>query len=193
MVDDTPEKLRAQPFSLVAAPTYNYPLGPSLPTYKAQLDAFLLALVAVLYHLECESNIAGYIRAGDWNIVKSPAKLQACRAKGVDLLQSAGVLIAAEGRGPIQTPAPMRGSDVTRLRAGRATPSSSSSLGALGGPFSNAGVTSDTDNGDTTEDSIDGDSPDSEQEANQPAANGAENARELQARRDRAREWRRRL
>jgi hypothetical protein len=28
MVDDTPAKLRAQPYSLVAAPTFDYPLAP---------------------------------------------------------------------------------------------------------------------------------------------------------------------
>jgi hypothetical protein len=58
MVDDTPSKLRAQPDTLIAAPTFDYPLDPSPEASRAMLDTFLRGLVGRLDELSAKSNFA---------------------------------------------------------------------------------------------------------------------------------------
>lgn len=107
MVDDTPSKLRAQPYSLIAAPSYTYPFGPgSILTSRSLWDQFLLSLVGMLDALAAESNFAGYIKEMRWyekddgtNEVQSPGELRRRRNEGLDVLKRAGVPVEAEGRG----------------------------------------------------------------------------------------------
>ncbi|GAA5987249.1 hypothetical protein JCM10908_001878 [Rhodotorula pacifica] len=166
MVDDTPSKLRAQPYSLVAAPTFDYPLAPSIPTAKAQSDYFLLSLVGILFQLETESNFAEYIKSHGWNAVMKWDEMSKWRNKGVQLLQKDDILVAAEGRGLLPG-----------LRASvnepgyRTAKQDAASFGSTT-PAMGAGVASDTDHSDSTADSIDGDQDDSEEEANKPWVDG---------------------
>ncbi|GAA6010781.1 hypothetical protein JCM10207_005839 [Rhodosporidiobolus poonsookiae] len=143
MVDDTPSKLRAQPSTLIAAPTYDYPLAPSPATSAAQLDTFLLALAGMLDVLALETNFANYIDGEGWNKVMEEEEIGKWAKKGVQLLKKAGIMIAAEGRGLLP-----------------GVESSGDSLAALR-RASISDVNSDTDNDDDSSSSSSGSSKDS--------------------------------
>ncbi|GAA5984558.1 hypothetical protein JCM11641_006548 [Rhodosporidiobolus odoratus] len=103
MVDDTPSKLRAHPDTLIAAPTYDYPLAPGPQATTAQTDTFLLALVAMLEDIEHETNTSNYIKGVGWNAVPKDDKEEADLVKrGLDILDKDGIAVAAEGRGLIK-------------------------------------------------------------------------------------------
>ncbi|GAA5872437.1 hypothetical protein JCM3774_004521 [Rhodotorula dairenensis] len=189
MVDDTPSKLRAQPYSLIAAPTFDYPLAPSIASVRAKLDVFLLALVGILYRLETESNMANYIKSHQWNRVMSNGDLAEWRIRGVGLLDQDGILVAAEGRGLL--PGLRPSVNEPGYRTAKAVLPAPMPLHPNGVPSQapNVGVTSDTDSSDTTTGSIDGDQDDSEEEANKPATNLGESRAYIQRRRDRAQRW----
>lgn len=190
MVDDTPAKLRAQPYSLVAAPTFDYPLAPSVSTVRVQIDSFLLTLVGFLFKLETESNMANYIKSHKWYQVMNVNERVEWRIKGVQLLNQDGILVAAEGRGLLPGISPSVNDPGYRTaKSSPATPLTRSALESVA-PALNAGVSSDTDRSDTTSGSVDGEQDDSEEEANKPAANTTESPRYTQFRRDRARSWR---
>ncbi|GAA5832605.1 hypothetical protein JCM11251_001384 [Rhodosporidiobolus azoricus] len=182
MVDDTPSKLRAQPSTLIAAPTYDYPLDPSPYTTTAQLDIFLLALVAMLDEIEPETNFVEYIgREKRWNEVPGKKQVMELAMKGVKVLKKAGIPAAAEGRGLIEGVEPtLREAGVRTARTAppktaivvlppkstSALPSSGRStsrlftaaLLPLSKDYKKPGVTSDTDN--TTSSSVNGDTTD---------------------------------
>ena len=99
MVDDTPSKLRAQPSSLIAAPTYDYPLGPSTYTVASQLDGFLLALADMLDELAPQSNFANFISRAGWNKVLGRVDMTDKRNAGIELLERARIPVEAEARG----------------------------------------------------------------------------------------------
>ncbi|BGP25580.1 hypothetical protein JCM10295v2_004508 [Rhodotorula toruloides] len=107
MVDDTPSKLRAQPYSLIAAPSYFYPFGPgSIQTNRSLMDKFLLALVGMLSTLIGESNFAAFIKQVRWfekdegsHEVASASEMRRWRNEGLEVLRKAGVPVEAEGRG----------------------------------------------------------------------------------------------
>ncbi|GAA5862131.1 hypothetical protein JCM1840_001653 [Sporobolomyces johnsonii] len=174
MVDDTPSKLRANPDSLIAAPTYDYPLAPSIPTMSAQLDSFLLALVALLDELAPETNFANYIEMKGWNTVQGLDVLTDERKAGVKLLQKAGIAVAAEGRGVLPGTKPSvndpgyrtakstqsgNNPDISSFTLPSSATAASSSLtpSNLSRLPGAQDVTSDTDN-DSTDASVDGDS-----------------------------------
>lgn len=100
MVDDTPSKLRAQPDTLIAAPTFDYPLDPSPAASKAMLDTFLLQLIGMLDELAPETNFAHYISSEHWYEGVGARNAEFVR-KGVDILKGLGLAIDAEGRSPI--------------------------------------------------------------------------------------------
>jgi hypothetical protein len=102
MVDDTPSKLRAQPYTLVAAPTYDYPLVPSPSTSAALLDTFLLSLVGMLVDIEGESNFANFVKAEGWNLGLDEEEKERFERKGLRALKKAGVAVEADGRGPVE-------------------------------------------------------------------------------------------
>lgn len=154
MVDDTPAKLRAQPYSLIAAPTFDYPLAPSVPAVRAKLDAFLLALVGVLFQLETESNLANCIKSHNWNRVMNDAALADWRIRGIHLLDQDGILVAAEGRGLL--PGVRPSVNEPGYRTAKPVPAVAQAL--------HVGVTSDTDRSDTTASSTNGDTDDTEEE-----------------------------
>ena len=58
MIDDTPNKLRAQPDTLLNPPTFAFPSSPSKATEACQTDTFLLELAGALEELCLESNMA---------------------------------------------------------------------------------------------------------------------------------------
>ncbi|BGP33114.1 hypothetical protein JCM10296v2_004903 [Rhodotorula toruloides] len=107
MVDDTPSKLRAEPYSLIAAPSYYYPFGPgSIQTTRSSMDQFLLALVGMLSDLVGESNFAAYLKQMRWyvkdegeNEVQSAKELRRWMNEGLEVLRKAGVPVEIEGRG----------------------------------------------------------------------------------------------
>ncbi|BGP71373.1 hypothetical protein NBRC10513v2_004742 [Rhodotorula toruloides] len=107
MLDDTPSKLRAQPYSLIAAPSYYYPFGPgSVRTNRSLMDQFLLALVGMLSDLLGESNFAAYVKEMKWyekddgtNEVQSAKELRRWMNEGLEVLRKAGVPVEVEGRG----------------------------------------------------------------------------------------------
>lgn len=108
MVDDTPSKLRAQPYSLIVAPSFNYPLAPSSETCRYQLDTFLLQLVGQLDVLSTETNFADVISKERW--FESPGGRNAeFVQRGIRVLKTAGLAIEAEGRGGISTSRKSRG------------------------------------------------------------------------------------
>ncbi|KWU43720.1 hypothetical protein RHOSPDRAFT_34699 [Rhodotorula sp. JG-1b] len=190
MVDDTPTKLRAQPYSLIAAPTFDYPLAPSVSTVRAQVDSFLLTLVGFLFQLETESNMANYIKSHKWYEVMNVNERVEWRVKGLQLLNQDGILVAAEGRGLLPGISPSVNDPGYRTaKSIPATPLTRSALESVA-PALAAGVSSDTDRSDTTSGSVDGEQDDSEEEANKPAANTTESPKYTQFRRDRARSWR---
>ncbi|GAA5901988.1 hypothetical protein JCM8208_006656 [Rhodotorula glutinis] len=192
MVDDTPIKLRAQPSSLIAAPTYDYPLGPSTYTVAAQLDGFLLALADMLDELAPQSNFANFIGRSRWNKVLGRRDITDKRNAGIELLERARIPVEAEARGILPGTEPTRRKDQGGRTALSNTASSStrltsSSLAALSRAQPSA-VTSDTDNAapsddgfstdtDTTDASVDGDSDDAEDDAKRPARNSSSAAR----------------
>ncbi|GAA5890126.1 hypothetical protein JCM6882_009235 [Rhodosporidiobolus microsporus] len=183
MVDDTPSKLRAQPDTLIAAPTFDYPLDPSPYTHTALLDTFLLALVGMLDEVAPETNFANYVGVEKrWNEVPSEEAVRKMGKRGLKLLKKAGIPAAAEGRGLIESAQPSRNDPGIRtaratpvaaaptvLRSKPATtsaPRSSSRLSAAAlAPINaryrrpNSDVNSDTDN--TTSSSVNGDTTDS--------------------------------
>lgn len=128
MIDDTPSKLRAQPDSLIAAPTFDYPQAPSPETSRYQLDTFLLALVAMLEELAPETNFANYIESQGWFMVIDEKKEKDCEGKGVALLRKAGIAVAAEGRGLIEGTRPSRNEPGYRTTRQYATGTSSLSV-----------------------------------------------------------------
>ncbi|GAA6036810.1 hypothetical protein JCM8097_003489 [Rhodosporidiobolus ruineniae] len=161
-VDDTPSKLRGQPFNLIAAPTFDYPLAPSPATTTALLDTFLLSLVGMLDALEPESNFADALEELGWGKVQSDEVRQGWMKRGLRILRQDGVPIAAEGRGPVEgvmpskngtgksmavqifrptsrSAAPLTASALSRLPSSRPTPSGN-----------NTDVASDTDNASTS-------------------------------------------
>ncbi|GAA5939906.1 uncharacterized protein JCM15063_004341 [Sporobolomyces koalae] len=99
MIDDTPSKLRAQPQSLIAAPTFDYPEAPSDSTSRLLLDTFLIALVAMLSEIVIESNFANYLMSQGWNHAISDKLIRSFRHEGKQCLKAAGIKIYAEGRG----------------------------------------------------------------------------------------------
>lgn len=107
MLDDTPSKLRAQPYSLIAAPSYYYPFGPgSIRTNRSLMDQFLLALVGMLSDLLGESNFAAYVKEMKWyekddgtNEAQSAKELRRWMNEGLEVLRKAGVPVEVEGRG----------------------------------------------------------------------------------------------
>ncbi|GAA5959413.1 hypothetical protein JCM3765_006596 [Sporobolomyces pararoseus] len=99
IVDDTPSKLRAQPDSLIAAPTFDYPEEPSDETMKYQLDTFLLALVSMLTKLVPETNFPNYIKSSGWSEVIDIENERTRAKEGVKLLKLAKIAVDAEGRG----------------------------------------------------------------------------------------------
>ncbi|BGP17452.1 hypothetical protein JCM10213v2_005485 [Rhodosporidiobolus nylandii] len=192
MADDTPSKLRAQPDTLIAAPTYDYPLEPSPATNAAQLDTFLLSLVAMLDELTPEDNFSNYINGEGWNSLQRPDALNALnelRDKGVKLLRKAGIPIAAEGRGLINGVLPSVNESGVRnakpvnavqvFRPTSSTPSSSSTPLPLttanlaresGGHTTDVG--SDTDNKSDTTASVNGDTDSSPSPVDPPSPPG---------------------
>lgn len=111
MVDDTPSKLRAQPSTLLAAPTYAYPHGPSTFTVASQLDGFLLALADMLDELAPQSNFAQFIQRRGWNKVLGRMEITGRRNAGIELLEQEGVPVEAEARGLIPGTRPTRVKD----------------------------------------------------------------------------------
>ncbi|GAA5825212.1 hypothetical protein JCM3770_001832, partial [Rhodotorula araucariae] len=110
MVDDTPSKLRAQPATLIAAPTYDYPRAPSPYTAAAQLDTFLLALADMLDELAEQTNFGRFIAQHAWNKVPARRELADRTEAGIALLERAGVPVEAAARGVLPgTNAPRRG------------------------------------------------------------------------------------
>ncbi|KAJ8293648.1 putative FCP1 y domain-containing protein [Rhodotorula toruloides] len=107
MVDDTPSKLRAQPYSLIAAPSYLYPFGPgSIQTTRSLMDQFLLALVGMLDSLLAESNFAAFIKSMRWydkdegtNEVQTAKEMRRWMNEGLEVLRKAEVPVEVEGRG----------------------------------------------------------------------------------------------
>ncbi|GAA5940245.1 hypothetical protein JCM1841_005028 [Sporobolomyces salmonicolor] len=167
MVDDAPTKLQAQPDSLIAAPTYDYPLEPSISTMSAQLDSFLLALVALLEDLAPETDFANYVEMKVSKTVQGLDVLTDERTAGVKLLQKAGIAIAAEGRGVLPgtkpsvndpgyctAKAPRGGSEQPGHFRSHPSDLAPSNLSRLSGAQD---VTSDTDNH-SSDASVDGDS-----------------------------------
>ncbi|BGP49292.1 hypothetical protein JCM10450v2_005176 [Rhodotorula kratochvilovae] len=203
MVDDTPIKLRAQPSTLVAAPTYDYPLGPSTYTVASQLDSFLLALADMLDELAPQSNFANFIAQQGWNKVLGRRELTEKRNDGIELLKRAGVPVEAEARGLIPGTEASRKDDggrtarkgVAVFRTTGTSTTSPASRAALTranlatlAPARSSGngtdVASDTDHPspsgedtDTTASSVNGDSDDAAEEASRPARNSASAAR----------------
>ncbi|GAA5849044.1 hypothetical protein JCM8547_006422 [Rhodosporidiobolus lusitaniae] len=184
MVDDTPSKLRAQPSTLITAPTFDYPLSPSDPsTFPAIGDTFLLSLVAMLDDLTVESNFAEYINAQGWDDPKgqSQDELVELRERGLKMLKKAGVFIAAEGRGLIEGVMPsVNDPDGVRTasKGGNAIFRSTTAQAPLtASNLHTADVNSDTDNASssssttsssassTTSESVDGDSDVAAEEA----------------------------
>lgn len=100
MVDDTPSKLRAQPYSLIVAPSFNYPLEPSLDTSRDQLDTFLLQLVGQLDIVSTETNFANVISKERW-FESAGGRDAEFVQRGIRVLKKAGLAIEAEGRGVI--------------------------------------------------------------------------------------------
>ncbi|KAK4055828.1 hypothetical protein OIO90_003082 [Microbotryomycetes sp. JL221] len=107
MVDDTPAKLRAQPFTLIGAPTYDYPVEPSFTTRKSMLDTFLIELVGMLDTLAGQRNFTNFIRSYRWyELARKTDRLSTDLQKrfvkvGVDVMKNAGAAVDAEGRSPI--------------------------------------------------------------------------------------------
>ena len=68
-MDDTPNKLRGQPDSLLAAPVFNLPLSSSDSStpHPVNIDTFLLQLVAALDEISTQSNFANFIAKNGWN------------------------------------------------------------------------------------------------------------------------------
>ncbi|KAK4046822.1 hypothetical protein OIV83_005818 [Microbotryomycetes sp. JL201] len=112
MVDDTPSKLRAQPFTLIGAPTFNYPKTADSSSFSARTalttsDTFLLELVAMLDMLCNESNMTNVIRNRRWWDVarKSDATSKRWQQRlaqlGASILAKAGVPLQVQGKGRI--------------------------------------------------------------------------------------------
>ncbi|GAA5999698.1 uncharacterized protein JCM10292_003704 [Rhodotorula paludigena] len=122
MVDDTPSKLRAQPSTLIAAPTYDYPLGPSIQTNTAQMDSLLLALVDILDLIAPQSNFAAFVAKKRWNVVPTRDEIADERNEGVRILKRDGVPVEAEGRGLIPGAMRSKAGDAYGRTAGRTMP-----------------------------------------------------------------------
>lgn len=100
MVDDTTLKLRAQPSTLIAAPTFDYPLEPGLQALRAMLDTFLLQLVGMLDELAPQSNFAKFIETEKWN-EKMTSRSAEFTSAGIRILKQCKIPIDAEGRSHI--------------------------------------------------------------------------------------------
>ncbi|GAA6061145.1 hypothetical protein JCM10212_001745 [Sporobolomyces blumeae] len=101
MVDDTPEKLRAQPDSLLAATSFQYPRAEPDAASTDPPDAFFLALVAQLEELAPESNFSNYISSEGWNKVMSERDEKKRADRGLSLLREDGITVSPAGRGAI--------------------------------------------------------------------------------------------
>ncbi|KAM0786550.1 hypothetical protein ACM66B_002007 [Microbotryomycetes sp. NB124-2] len=103
MVDDTPSKLRAQPFTLIGAPTFNFPSSRK----RTPTDTFLLTLVGMLDTLVNESNVTNVIRNNHWYDIarKQDNTSKRWQSKladlGMSVLSKAGVSIDVQSRGPV--------------------------------------------------------------------------------------------
>lgn len=103
MIDDTPSKLRAQPFTLIDTPSFTYPLEPSRQTARSMLDCFLVQLVGMLDVMSTETNFANYMMHERW-FESAGGRDAEFVQRGIAVLKNAGVPIDATGRGPIAIP-----------------------------------------------------------------------------------------
>ncbi|GAA5885861.1 hypothetical protein JCM16303_000088 [Sporobolomyces ruberrimus] len=199
IVDDTPSKLRAQPSSLIAAPTFDYPEDPSDETTKLQLDTFLLSLVSILDELAPETNFVNYIESQGWNKLnqddeREKDKLKKYEREGVSLLRAKKIAIDAEGRGILPSTIISRNDPGYRTRKSQTSslftnsisnqPVSNTSMSSRGltldalskVPNGASPYHSDTSGSDTSE-SVDGDADDAEERSNSVARSLAHRSR----------------
>ncbi|KAI5480714.1 hypothetical protein MNV49_007641 [Pseudohyphozyma bogoriensis] len=116
MIDDTANKLRAQPDSLINPPTFRFPLVPGSDATAALLDTFLLQLAGMLDELEIESNFSNYIMQHKWNHGVPREKQEYFTKRGVEVIQREKILVAAEGLGPLPGPNfPLSGSGLSSM------------------------------------------------------------------------------